>query len=119
MFIQKVAMKSANQGSIFPEPGESLRNDQKKVFKQYRGLIDELLILENPTAPKIRLNEKNKKKLSLDVIKELTLYMRMVIAGLDNDDGYRKNKLLRDRRDFEKYKKHQRNDFFKVCNRAF
>ena len=114
MFIQKVAMKSSVQDSIFPEPGEILRDDQKKVFKHYCGLIDQLLILENPTAPKIRLEGKHKKKLSLDVIKELTLYMRMVIAGLDNDNGYRKNKLRRDRCEFEKYKPHQRNDFFKV-----
>ena len=119
MFIQKLAIKSSTQESILQEPGESLRNDQKKIFNHYRGLIDQLLILEDPTAPKIRLDEKNKKRLSLDVVKELTLYMRMVIAGLDNDGGYRKNKLLRDRRDFEKYKKHQRNDFFKVYNRAF
>ena len=114
MFIQKIAMKSSNQESILPEPGESLRDDKKKAFKHYCGLIDQLLILENPSAPKIRLEGKHKKYLSLDLIKELTLYMRMVIAGLDNDDGYRRNKLRRDRRDFEKYKPHQRIDFFKV-----
>ena len=120
MSIQKEKRKSfLVQETIFPEPGDTLRDDQKKVFKQYKGLIEKLLILD-PKATKICLDEKNKRKLSLDVIKELTLHLRMVLAGLDKSntsrEGYRQNKLAEDRREFEKYKKHQRVYFFEVFN---
>ena len=119
MTVQKEARKSLILETILPEPGDILRVDQKKVFEHYCGIIRQFLILKNLSTPKICLEGKHKRKLSLDVIKELTLQLRMTIAGMENEGksdaaGYRKNELLRDRRDFEKYKSNKKAYFFQV-----